>query len=355
MGFMSDAISMLEKALAKAKEEAKGSVQGGSLHELVKKHTFDINRRPEKDTKVCWINGELVGSKGNVISFTGGAKSRKTVLATSLTASAICGREILGVQCLLNENEKVLHIDTEQGYEDYYETVMRILRVAGKTEVPENFVSVHERAFDVVQRFDALEYLFKLHKPTMCIIDGIRDLLMDFNSNEETSKVISNVMRLSFEYNALIVCVIHVTKSHGNMRGALGTALEDKSETVIKVEKDEKDKNKSAVYPLYSRHKDFERFEIEWSDEANGYVKVDLNANEGGRPKKGEMPIEMHREKVYNIFAGRKLGYKAMIDGLKACYECGDNKAKELAKMLIEHGVIYNDSYERTYQYSSPV
>lgn len=352
---MSDSISLLEKALAKAKAEAQGRVQGGSLESLIKKHTFDINRKPERDTKVCWINGELVGSKGNSISITGMAKSRKSALAAALLASAICGREILGIQCALNEGDKVLHIDTEQGYEDYYETVMRILRMSGNATVPENFVSVHERAFDVAQRFDALEYLFKMHRPTICVIDGIRDLLMDFNSNEETSKVISNIMRLSFEYNALIVCVIHVTKSHGNMRGALGTALEDKSETVIKVEKDDKEKNRSKVYPIYSRHKDFEAFEIEWSDEAGGYIKVDPAINEGGRPKKAMLSDEDHRRMLEWAFNGRKLGYKAMIDSIKAIYQVGDNKAKEIAKMGLEAGYISNNDFDRTYQYNTPV
>lgn len=347
---MSQQIELLKKALSLAQEAASRGANG-SLEDLIEANMFDINKKPIPNAKICWINGELVGSKGNVLSFTGAAKSRKTVVTNSLIASALSGNEVLGIDCKIGEGDIVLHIDTEQGHEHYWEGVKRTLSVAGKSEVPSNFKSVFMRPFTTQQRFDSLDILFKKYKPTICVIDGIRDLLMDFNSNEETSKVISEIMRLSHEYNALIVCVIHITKTHGNMRGALGTALEDKSETVIKVEKDG---NKSKVFPIYSRHKDFEPFEIEYNEQESKYIKLDAGMPEVGRPKKAALHPEEHQQKIYNAFKGNKLGYKAMIEAIKQEYSVGDNKAKEIAKNAIADGIIYNNEFDRTYQYSTP-
>ncbi len=309
------------------------------LKALIKKNRFDINRIPEPNSGILFFNGELVGSKGNLMTLTGQAKSRKTVMANSIASAAISGQSVLGVECRLEPDDVILHIDTEQGYDDYYNGVLRILQNAGVDYVPDNFVSIHERAFDTAQRLQSLDIIFAEYKPRLVIIDGIRDMLMDFNSNEETAKVISTILRLSDEHKALIVCVIHVTKSNGNMRGALGTALEDKSETAIKVEKDQDNPNRSTVKPIYSRHKDFETYSIVWSDDAMGYILEEAPAmKQAGRPKKAPMSIDQLKEAL-----PRAMKYGAMIDRVKGVVGCGDNSAKAMVKGCIQEGMIIKD------------
>lgn len=326
---------------------------------LLQKNRFNPDRVPAENAGILYMNGELIGSRGNIISITGKAKSRKTVIATSMASACISGREILGIEANLTPDDIIVHIDTEQGYSDYYHTTKRIYNQAGFQIPPNNFISFHERGFSASQRLESLEVLFKEFNPSVCIVDGTRDLLSDFNSNEETDQVMSALLRLSLEYNALIVNVVHVTKSHGYMRGALGTALEDKSETVILVEKEADNPDISTVKPQYSRHKDFEPFAISFND-GLGFYEIDQEWEQelGNKPrgrKKGvqftDMPIDAHKQIVSNAFgANISLGYSKLVDGLKSQYGIGVNRTKDFIKLLLDQGIIVKDgkTYHQT-------
>ena len=321
-----------------------------SLKAEIQKHTFDITRVPAKDDGILFINGELVGSKGNIMAVTGKAKARKSVVATSIASACISGGTVLNIECRLKEGEKVVHIDTEQGYSDYYNSVIRILDSAGSDGVPDNFVSIHERAFDSAQRLKSLEVIFEMHRPAVCIIDGVRDMLADFNSNEETDKVMSMLLRLSLEYNALIVCVIHVTKSHGNMRGALGTALEDKSETVIYVEKYEDRPDASSVKGQYCRHRDFEPFDIVWDEFNLKYRAETVAPPKAGRPKKTEgTDISVHVANAMRMFVYPTMKYGQLVETIRKAYDVGESGAKAILRELGALNIVAKDEVTKLY------
>lgn len=72
----------------------------------------------------------------------------------------------------------------------------------------------------------------------MVFLDGVRDIMHNFNDIRESSTIADLLMRLSSVYSCHICCVLYENKSDANAHGHAGTELQNKSETVIYVSKD---------------------------------------------------------------------------------------------------------------------
>lgn len=239
-------------------------------------NTFDIKKLPPQDDGLLYLKGNLIGSRGNFITIMGRAKSRKTVVASALATSFFLTSGYLGFESEIKEGEKILHIDSEQGYFHYYHSVSRIFHNADMEAPPSNFVSVRSRDADVKFRVGLLTYLCELHRPTVVIIDGITDFVEDINDQKEATKIGELLLQLTEKYNACFIVVIHTTKSTGNMTGAVGTTLEKKCQTAIEVELTEDDEaNSSNVSCKFSRDKMFSAFTIRYNETKRWYEVVD--------------------------------------------------------------------------------
>ena len=82
-------------------------------------------------------------------------------------------------------------------------------------------------------------------------------MVYDINSPSESTKVISLLMTWTGERHIHIHTILHQNKGDENARGHIGTELSNKAETVLQVEKDEKDPDISTVKaaPHYSTEK----------------------------------------------------------------------------------------------------
>jgi hypothetical protein len=271
-------------------------------------HKFSIAKLPPENSAIFYYKGLEIGSRENVVSITGKAKSRKTVIASALSTAVFKadGGDFLGFSCRLGKGEKVLHIDTEQGYYHYYHSVKRIFDNAGLVEAPDRFESVHTRDASTEFRIELIEYLLEQVRPSVCIIDGVTDLVYDLNSQDEATRVGEKILAWSSKYNALFIVVIHTTKTTGYMTGAIGTYLEKKSETVIKVEKpeDEEQQQYSHISCQYSRNAPFKTFTIEYDEEAGAYRTTDEQAVTT-KGKKGDKSPEGYADEVHSSIVKR--------------------------------------------------
>ena len=75
--------------------------------------------------------------------------------------------------------------------------------------------------------------------PDLVIIDGIADLIADFNNITESQEIIGKLMATSTEFNLSIIFVLHTNKSKedNNMKGHLGTMAVQKCSDVFEVVK----------------------------------------------------------------------------------------------------------------------
>src|SRR5579864_3350351 len=256
--------------------------KSNSLQQYIKTHSFRADKSPQEEDTLLYLQDIPIGSRENIITITGKSKSRKTIAASALATSFFTENAFLGFSTDMPEDATIVHIDTEQGYKHYYHSVKRIFDQAN-TQHQERFISVHTRDATIPQRIELLTHLCEAHNPSVIIVDGVTDLVYDINSQEESTKIGELFLKLSSQHKCLIVAVIHTTKTTGYMTGAIGTILEKKSETVIKVELDEEDKMTSHISCQFSRNKPFQSFSITADADNNYSIMDEANIKESGK------------------------------------------------------------------------
>lgn len=207
--------------------------------------------------------GELtrVCTKGNISCIIGKAKSRKTFFITMLCAAILRGE--LYEKFKGNVKEKIVIFDTEQGRWHVQQVLKRILTMA---ECHEKYIEIYSlRKYSPLQRWEIIDNYFKTNNPDFVVIDGIRDLINDINSADQSTEISTQIMKWSEEKNCHIMNVLHMNKGDQNARGHLGTEIVNKSESVISVSK-EKGNNFTTVEPEYMRGLDFDSFNFEVID-----------------------------------------------------------------------------------------
>lgn len=234
------------------------------LDNYVSKAKLDITKDYEKpttlisiteyDSKDDKLKDRDVLTTGNISATIGAAKSKKTFYSTILLSSLLGYAEfaIKGNNLGLN----VIFFDTEQS--NYHVQIVhkRLKRLLGnKLKSIEIFVL---RPYSTDLRLAIIEYYLKKQQGnySFVIIDGVVDLIYDFNSLHESVNVVDKLMAWSAIYNCHINSILHTNKDKENARGHLGTALVNKSETVFKIEKE--DNSTSKVICEYSRNRSFD-------------------------------------------------------------------------------------------------
>jgi len=232
------------------------------------KSKIDLTKRdPVPPVCLSIIEGDktsIVGTLGNISLILGMAKARKSYVVSSIAAAFLTGKEFLNFTGSLPEGKnKVIYADTEQGNYHTRKIFERILRMAGLPvdKETERIEFLRLRSFGHTDIADFLEHtIYNTDNVGVLIIDGVRDMVKDINSSEEGSKIARLLMRWSDERQIHILTVLHQNKGDGNARGHIGSEFSNKAESIIKVEKNNTEKEKSIISSHMLRDVDFEPF-----------------------------------------------------------------------------------------------
>lgn len=169
------------------------------------------------------------------------SKQGKSQAATILIAGVL-GDESLGIT-LANPayKTKAVYFDTEQAS---YNTTMvghRVHHLVGWPEESNNsrFRVYNMREWKWEDKMPFIEYVISTFKPTLVIIDGIADLLLNFNDVEKSAVCILNLMQIASKCGCAVGCVLHENKGKddNSMKGHLGTLLLQKASDVFEITK----------------------------------------------------------------------------------------------------------------------
>jgi hypothetical protein len=202
-------------------------------------------------------------SKGNISGWIGLAKSKKTFAVTMFVAAMVGCMRLFG-KFNANVGATVLYIDTEQSPSDVQRITKRVKALAGDES---KLLMYGLRPFSPKQRIEAISVLLEQHDVDVLVLDGVRDLLMDINNAVESTEVMTLLMKWSFDYDIHIATVLHQNKGDGNSRGHIGTELNNKAETIIRITKDERDGSVSYVEEVFGRGKGFEKFAFQINEQ----------------------------------------------------------------------------------------
>ncbi|MGN1230115.1 MAG: AAA family ATPase [Prevotella sp.] len=218
----------------------------------------------EEDQYLLEIDGTGFFAKGDLSAIKAKPKHGKTNAIAVMAAALLKG--FWGPLVCRIKDSKILWIDTEQRRNDAIKIYLRTLKMAGlpNKDMYDIFQMFPLRSFMNDDKMESLKELIKDFQPDIVFIDGIVDLMLNFNDVEQSKKVIDDLMRLSTKEESgkeiAIVCVLHTNKAteDDNMRGHLGTMLTQKAGTVLKVTKKD---NMFTISNTESRNKEVP----EWS------------------------------------------------------------------------------------------
>ena len=202
-------------------------------------YLIDLSEKYAEIEYLLKINGVGTFPKGNLQAIKAKAKQGKThVNICSMTA--LFSGKFLAIESLI-DNPKICYFATEEHKSNVQNNSKKVHQHCNwDTEHNNEKFKVYAiREAETTARVTIIEKRVEKEKPDIVFIDGIRDLLTDFNSVHQSHEIINKLMQLSGKYNCAIVCVLHTNKSASdyNMRGHLGTELLNKCSDVLEVEK----------------------------------------------------------------------------------------------------------------------
>lgn len=202
-------------------------------------HLIDLSKEYDELTFAIRIGRVGAISLGDIQAIKAKAKMGKTYLV-SVFAAAILSGACVGVESDLRD-AKVMFFDTEQNPRNTARVARRVHAMCGWNIKMNNgrFRAYSLRDMDTTERLGYIKGEIERCRPNVIFIDGIRDLLIDFNDQLESTNLIQEMMTLSKNYNMAIVNVLHTNKGKddNNMRGHLGTELVNKSSDVFSVQR----------------------------------------------------------------------------------------------------------------------
>lgn len=214
--------------------------QAEELFEKLKKRRIDLKKAYPEIDFLLQRNGVGLLARGDIQAIKAKAKQGKTTVCSILVAALLKG-EYMGFGA--KKKNRVLYIDTEQNPLNTAKMVRKIHHIIeySETENHPDFIAFSLREDAVKDRVSLLKYAISECKPDIVFLDGVRDLLEDFNAISESNEVINLLMKLSKEHQCAIVNILHTNKglTDSNMRGHAGTELANKASEVWEVKKDE--------------------------------------------------------------------------------------------------------------------
>ena len=348
------ALETLPGALASIGERVLSlKATGLSLRERVKARVFRASKRPSAPETRFTLGGVPIATPGNIVAISAGVKSGKSSLVAASMASLLAptteGRDFLGVEGRNPHGLAVLHFDTEQSPFDHWQLIDRALRRAGVPQEPPWFRSycltgfpfneARQSVFDLAE--DARGELGGIHS---VFIDGAADLVADVNDPEECNAFVAQLHGKAIDWHAPIIALIHVNPNSEKTRGHLGSQLERKAETNLRLEKDGEtivawsEKNRGAPIPKESAPR------FQWSDSDRMHVSTQSL----GADRLAVKRVELREIAVAAFNAAGKaalawadlVSHIGQLEGLKASGSRKKLEAMQKAGVIAKSGVL---------------
>ena len=265
---------------------------------------------------------------------------------------------------------RLLHIDTEQGKDDSIAFKNRVISMADidKEYAKEHFFILRLRDTELAQeRWKKILKAIWQVRPTDIFLDGMLDIVEDYNDQKECQPIIRKCMKLATHYDASLWSVLHENPLADKLVGTLGSITQRKvSEifTVIKVKQSElKENDRRPDFPdIYFRVK---QNKARGRDVADWLFRYENNIGGWGQP----IEIEDNSVKVIDNKRANELkkcdelfkAYKWTPSGTTYTeldrhirtygHTTSNRKISELFNLGMESGIIYK-SANKKYHYN---
>ena len=270
-------------------------------YEEVRGYLLDATQNYPEPYYLLEYNGVPFSTLGGVQALSGQKKNGKTFVLAQLMAAILADNGQRAQEYLaglrvpertiehLGHAPTVLYVDTEMEKLNSAKVLRRVhwlcdwpmdqpndrfhvLWLRGVTDVKDDEGKVAERAYR--KRYRLIQQAIEMLKPDAVFIDGIRDIIGDFNDNTESAQLVGELMALAEQQHICVWSVLHMNPRPGNddeskMRGHLGTELGNKvTDTLVSIKKKDDNGVTFTVKQQDARGKDMEDWKFYITDTA---------------------------------------------------------------------------------------
>lgn len=306
---------------------------------------------------------------GGIHAITGQAGNGKTMtLAQFMTAilHGTCGSLAynLGEEC---PTPRVLYVDTEMEEANTVAVKNRVMSMCGRDvtknyddfvvvmlrEVPESVdMGRDKNGRPFTQRVPAAVMRWRMvlksiweYKPTVAFIDGLLDVVSDFNSNEECQELIYKCMQVASHYGISLWCVVHQNPGGEKLVGHLGSFLERKVTDIFQTKKEKQQGEATfTVIQKKNRGRDVEDWKFRVLPIDGWGVPEQLDAAPAPMP----VPVNTKEEadalfKSYPHWSNKGVTYTALHDHFVKPTFMSTRKFDKLRDVAFEAGILFKD------------
>jgi hypothetical protein len=325
-----------------------------TLEEKLAARKFKPDYIPPQSQVVFTVQNKPIGVLQNFIVISGLPKTAKSTILSAAIASAFQPGEVFSMKFTFPEGRrKIAYFDTESSDYDFYRQVNRIKHFSGLNNLPPwcDCFTVREDGPAEIRAL-IVNYLENNQDCPIIIIDGLLDLIFDYNSEIESRKLVNWFKRLTKVYNCLFVGVLHQGKGQGAQTlGHLGSNCDRWASSTLEMVKD-KDKKTFTLQPRFLRSsEDFEPVVL--MNIAGDWQQISIE----GESKKEAIKhpkqfTELDHKNIINQLIYSPTSYKDLIAEIQEQQAKGTNWAKQLCKIWIDKKYIYKNEanlYEKRY------
>ena len=223
------------------------------FEDILNNRQYKANYKVPQEQVLFTIQDKVIGTAGNFIAFTGLPKAVKSTFLNAALSSAYLYHPIFGLKINPPPGRQIIgYFDTESNEFDFYCAMDRIKNFSSSA-IDNN---LHAYMFRDLMPSDIMQsieyYLSVMPQCSIVVIDGLLDLLLDYNDIAESRLLINYLKRITQQFNILVIGVVHIGKKTGETLGHFGSMVDRYSQSVLSVEKD-REKNIYSLKPKLLR------------------------------------------------------------------------------------------------------
>jgi len=305
---------------------------------LLADRKYNADHAAETEQILLTIDDKTSGCLSSFVIYSGVPKSGKSTFIGATIGSAIKRDPVFSIALKpLPDRNRICLFDTESSQFDFYKQIDKIKFFGGVQQLPDHIDCFNCRE-DQPTTIQNLIETYLHYKPdcSVLIIDGLLDLLIDYNDVKESRMLINWIKKITKVYNILIIGVLHLGKKDLQTLGHFGSQSDRYAQSTLKIEKN-KESNSYCLSAQFLRSSDdFTPIEIMWN---NGWHQQSSGSNKK-HTFKDWTDLE-HKYKATQIIGGSGEDYKEIVDYLKEVESIGTNAAKSIVKMWISKKIIF--------------
>ena len=264
---------------------------------------------------------------------------------------------------------RILHIDTEQGKDDTIAFKNRVISMSGinPQEAKEHFFILRLRDTETAKdRWRKILKAIWQILPTDIFLDGMLDIVEDYNDQVECQPIIRKCMMLATYYDTSLWAVLHENPMVDKLVGTLGSITQRKvSEifTVIKVKQCDLKPNdqRSDLPDIYfrvkqnkARGRDVKDWLFQYVTNAGGWGQpVEIEDNGQRIVNTKEMELLKEADEMFKAYNWTSAGatYTDLERFVRSKGVTSNRKISTLFNTAMENGIIYK-SDKKKYHYN---